>query len=265
MTFPRTTSLATVLALCVGLGSIGCVYARRGTSLSPVRSERTTGSFNAPPHIYQLTIVDAQVRPRKAGDLPWDSQGDGLPDPFVRVYRGEELVFETDPQNDTLTPRWDASLPRNVRLPPDQPIRIEVWDSDNVGNDPVGIYNGRGLPSNAVAGGDARIMLEGGSWLTVRADAPRPHRGVGIEEYEVRPDALVVARVLPFSPAGRAGIEPGDQIVGIGDQRVSSMSDGEAASALSMAASRHSQLTVKDSDGRERQVDLDRGYVWLAM
>lgn len=254
-----------MVALWVGLSLVGCVYPRRGTSLTPVRSERTSGTFNAPAHIYQLTIANAQVRPRKSGDLPWDSDGEGRPDPFVRVYRGEELLFETEQVNDTLTPEWETTLPRNVRLPPDHRVRIEVWDSDNIGNDPVGIYNGRGLPSNAAAGGDARIMLEGGSWLTVRAEAPRPHRGVGIEEYEVRPGELVVQRVLPFSPAGRAGIEAGDRIVGIGDQRVADLNEAQAASALSMAANRQSQLTVKDADGRERQVDLDRGYVWLAM
>ncbi|HUG36050.1 MAG TPA: PDZ domain-containing protein [Candidatus Limnocylindrales bacterium] len=253
-----------VVALGVALTLVGCVYPRRGTSLSPVRSERSTSSFDAPPHVYQLTIVNAQIRPRKSGDLAWD-EGEGLPDAFVRLYRGEALIFETETLDDTLTPEWNAALPRNVRLPPSERIRIEVWDRDTVGSDPVGIYNGQGLPATALSDADSRIMLEGGSWLTIRANPPRPHRGLGIEEYEVRPDELRVLRVLPYSPAGRAGIEPGDRIVAIGDDRVSAMNDNQAASALSMAASRQSRLTVKDESGRERQVDLDRGFVWLTM
>jgi membrane-associated protease RseP (regulator of RpoE activity) len=253
-----------LVALVVGLSLVGCVYPRRGTSLTPVRRERATGSFNAPPHIWQLTVVDANVRPRKSGDLHWDG-GEGLPDPFVRVYRGEELVFETGTIDDTLEPAWNATLPRNFRIPPDAPLRIEVWDRDSVGSDPIGIYRTRGLPDNALPDADARLMLEGGSWLTIRATAPRPHRGVGIEEYEVRPEALVVMRVLPFSPAGRAGIEAGDRIVAVGDERVAALNEARAASALSMAASRDRTLTVKDEGGEERQVDLDRGYVWLTM
>jgi len=252
------------MALAVGLTMIGCVYPRRGTSLTPVRSERATASFNAPAHIWQLTVVEAHVRPRKSGDLSWDD-GEGLPDVFVRIYRGGEQVFETETVDDSLTPRWDEVLPRNFRIPPDAALRIEVWDRDTVGADPVGIYNDRGLPDNALPDADARIMLEGGSWLTIRATAPRPHRGVGIEEYEVRPDELVVARVLQHSPAGRAGIEPGDRIVAVGDQRVADLNEAQAASALSMAANRDRQLTVKDEGGEERQVDLDRGYVWLTM
>lgn len=250
--------------MALALGLVGCVYPRRGTSLTPVRSERASGTFNAPPHIWQLTVVGAHVRPRRQGDLHWDD-GEGRPDVFVRIYRDGELVHETETIDDSLTPEWDETLPRNVRLPPDRPLRIEVWDRDTVGNDPVGIYDHRGLPETALPDADARLMLEGGSWLTIRVSAPRPHRGVGIEEYEVRPDALVVARVLPYSPAGRAGIEPGDRIVAVGDERVADLNDAQAASALSMAATRDRALTVADEDGDEREVELDRGYVWLTM
>lgn len=252
------------MALTVGLSTIGCVYPRRGTSLTPVRAERTTGTLDAPAHTWQLTVVGAHIRPRKSGDLSWDAD-DGLPDVYVRIFRDDELVFETPTIDDTLQPEWNATLPRNFRIPPSRRLRIEVWDRDTVGSDPVGIYHHSGLPDNAVPDADARIMLAGGSWLTLRVSAPRPHRGVGIDEYEVRPDALVVVRVLPFSPAGRAGIEPGMRIVGIGEQRVSDLSAVQAASALSMAASRQEGLTVAGPDGMERYIELDRGYVWLTM
>lgn len=258
-----TGSLRLAMIALSTLVASGCIYPRRGTSLTPVTREGT-GSISAPADIWQLTIVEAQVTPRKRGDLPWD-EGGGEPDVYVRVYRGEELVFETATIDDSREPRWDATLPRNVRLPRDAALRFEVWDRDTVGSDPVGQIRTNGLPSNAMPGADARLLLEGGSYLSIRVSAPRPHRGAGIAEYEVRPDALVVSRVLPYSPAQRAGLEPGDAIVAIGERRVSAMNDAEAASALSMASNRQSALTVRGANGRERTVELDRNFVWLTM
>lgn len=255
------TRLAIVVLAAFVAGA--CIYPRRGTSLSPVRSEGA-GSISAPADIWQLTLVSAQITPRKRGDLPWD-EGGGEPDAFVRVYRGEELLFESPTIENTRAPEWNVTLPRNVRLPRDLPLRFEVWDRDTVGADPVGQIRTNGLPVNAVPGADARLLLEGESYLTIRVAPPMPHRGTGIEEYEMRPDALVVIRVIAYSPAQRAGIEPGDSIVAIGDRRISQMSGAEAASALSMASHRRSELTIRGADGRERSVQLDRDFVWLTM
>jgi membrane-associated protease RseP (regulator of RpoE activity) len=258
------TAISTSIALVLALGVVGCVYPRRGTSLSPVTQSGSTGSLSAPPDIYQLTLVDAQIAPRRRGDLPWDDGGNG-PDTFVRVFRDDTLIFESPVVNDTLTPTWDVTLPENVRVTSSSQLRFELWDSDTMGADPVGQVRTRGLPPNAVVDAPARLLMENGTWLTVRINAPRPHRGAGIAEYEVRPDALVVLRVLAYSPAARAGLVVGDAIVGIGERRVSAMSDGEAASALSMSAHRDTRLIVRGADGRERTVELDRGFVWLTM
>lgn len=241
----------------------GCIYPRRSTSLTPV-ARTDAGMISAPSDIWQLTIVGAEISPRKRGDLPWD-EGGGAPDVFVRVYRGEALLFETPVEGDSHTPAWGATLPSNVHLPPGTALRFEVWDQDTVGADPVGQLRSRGLPQNAIPDADARLLLEGGSYVTIRVSAPRPHRGVGIEQYEVRPDALVVMRVATHSPASRARLVPGDAILAIGDRQVSAMTDAEAASALSMASQRQSALTVRGANGREREVQLDRDFLWQTM
>ncbi|MGF1468368.1 MAG: PDZ domain-containing protein [Sandaracinaceae bacterium] len=238
-----------------------CVYPRRGTSLTPVA--RPTGSLDAPPDIWSVTIVSAQVSHQMRGAIPWDDGG-GLPDVFVRFFRDGELLFETETVDDSLEPVWEARLPRNVHLPSHAQLRFEVWDRDAINGDPVGILREEGLPANAVPGVDARLMLDRGSSLTLRVEPPRPHRGVGIREYEVHDDALVVVSLLPHSPAARAGIEPGDAIVTIGERRVELLNESQGASALSLAQTRGEPLTVRRG-GDERVVDLDRGYVWLTM
>lgn len=258
---PVREGLLVVSLVCL---AVGCVYPRRGTSITPVRNARQGAAMNAPPDVWELTVVDAQVRPRRAGDLAWDD-GEGPPDVYVRIYRNDELIWESPTVQDQLRPTFDATLPRNFRAAATDALRIEVWDRDGVGSDPIGIYRSRGLPPTAVPDADARLMLEGGSYVTIRIRAPRAHRGMGIEEYVVKPDELEVRRVLAYSPAGRADIQPGDRIVAIGDQRVSEMSDAQAASALSMAVTRHRSLTVVRGEGSERQVEIDDGYIWLTM
>lgn len=250
------------MVLLSSVVATGCIYPRRGTSLTEV-GRADTGLIGAPANIWQLTIVGAEIAPRKRGDLPWDDGGG--PDAFVRFYRDETLLFETPVESDSLAPRWAATLPRNVHLAPDAALRIEVWDQDTVGADPVGTYRTRGLPPNALPDADARLLLEGGSYVTIRVSAPRPHRGVGIAQYELRPDALIVLEVAAHSPASRADLEPGDAIVALGDRRVSAMTRAEAASALSMASQRGTALTVRDASGEERTVDLDRNFVWQTM
>jgi hypothetical protein len=240
----------------------GCVYPRRSTSLSPVQRPDASQSLSAPADIFRVTVVSAQIAPRKRGGLAWDDS-DGAPDAYVRIFRGGEQIFESSTIDDSLAPEWNATLERNVRIPSTAQLRFEVWDRDVVGSDPIGIYRHQGLPPNAVEDADARLMLENGSFLTVRVQGPRPHRGVGISSYEIRPGALHVLEVMQYSPAERAGIEAGDQIVRIGDRAVSEMNGQQAASALSMCAHRDTALTVRSSAGQERTVDLDRGFVWL--
>lgn len=242
--------------------ALGCAYPRRTTSLVPVREVMRTQS--TPADVWTLTIVGAQIPPQQRGARPWD-EGGGLPDPYVRIYRDGELVFETPTASDTLQPEWNVTLPRNLYAPGDRSFRFEMWDRDEVGSDPIGIYRNRGLPSNVVPDADARILLEGGAQLALRLSPPRAHRGVGIRLYEMHDDALVVLEVETHSPAGRAGIAPGDAIVAIGGEAVSALGSARAAGALSMAAERRAVLRVRNGRGEARDVTLDGGYVWLTM
>jgi hypothetical protein len=252
---------ATMLALAT-LPS--CAYPRRSTSLSVVRAGGADTSSSMPADVWQLTIVSGQVPQQSRGAIGWDGT-DGLPDPFVRVYRNDELVYETSTLEDTLTPEWNVTLPRNFYAPRDATLRFEMWDRDEVGEDPIGMYRNRGLPGNAVTDADARMLLDNGAQLVVRLAPAQAHRGLGINVYEVHEDALVVIEAETHSPAGRAGIVPGDAILAIGGQAVSALGPNRAPGALSMAGERHETLRVRNARGDVREIELDRGYTWLTM
>ena len=251
------------LLLVAALALPSCAYPRRSTSLTAVTGP--SGGPGQPPDVYSVTIVSAVVPQRGRGNRDWDD-GHGLPDVFVRIYRDDVLLFESRTIDDTLAPVWNQALPRNLSIPSDAPFRIEVWDRDGVGSDPIGIYRGHGRPSNAIEGGEARLMLEGEATVTIRLDSPHAQRGVGISTFELRGDSLYVVSVEPHSPAGRAGIASGDRIVAIGGQTVTALGGQEASGALSMSAERAQTLSVVSSGHSDaHDVQLDQGFVWLVM
>lgn len=248
-----------------GASLSGCAYPRRTTSLSPVRTEAfAVGPGSAPGDVYKLTVISATANQRNRGNAQWDDNN-GLPDLYVRVLRDGVVIWESETIDDSLTPTWNAAVPRNVRIPSSARLQLEVWDRDAVGGDPVGIWRGVGLPPNARNGVEARVLLEGESFLTIRIDSPLPHRGVGVRLFEVHDADLQIVELEPFSPASRAGLVVGDRILAIGSNTISQLGSARASGALSMAAERNEALRVVNAQGVERTVTLDRGYVWLVL
>lgn len=240
----------------------GCAYPRRTTSLTAAVG--TVDTSGAPANVHSLRIVSARVPEQGRGARSWDDDG-GLPDPMVRIYRDDELIYESSVEEDTLRPAWDERIPRNFYARPDATYRFEVWDNDDIGADPIGIRTSHGLPPNVVEGAETRLLMESGATLVLQLERPQGHRGIGITLYELRPEALVVLEVETHSPAGRAGIVPGDEILTIGEQSVRAMGQQRAAGALSMAAERHQTLVIRDIRGETRNIELDNEPTWLLL
>ena len=243
----------------LSLTLVACVHPQRSTSLSPVQD---VSNIQAPPDLIRLSFKSAVIPPRARGDQPWDEDG-SPPDPFVRVYRNGELIYESDAASNSLQPRFEDAISENVILPRTAEVRIELWDSEDLRlPKPIGTWRGRGLPPTALPGADARITMEGTAELTFRVEPPEAFRGTGITRYELRRDELFVDAVIRFSPAGRAGLDHGDRIIAIDGQPIADLGQDPAASALSMASSRQTPMTVIHTDGRREDVRLDNGYVW---
>src|SRR5688500_7389384 len=104
----RLVSVSTLALVLIGMG---CAYPRRTTSLSPVRGEINTSDI--PDDLWAFTLVSAQITPRQRSGLPWD-EGDGRPDPYLKIYRADELVWESPVREDSNAPRWNTTLPQNL-------------------------------------------------------------------------------------------------------------------------------------------------------
>lgn len=246
--------LRLLLLLCCFAAA--CAFPRRSTSLSP--SPGATGG--APPSVVRIQFQGADIPAQDRGGRPWDEDG-SPPDSFVRIYRGDELIFESEPAQNALQPVFDFVSP-NLYVPRTESVRIELWDSDPLRQPGIiGSWRGRGLPRSAILNGNSQLLLEGRAVIMFRVIDPVAERGVGILEYEVRSDRLLVLDVVRFSPAGRAEIQVGDAIVAIDGNSVSDLGEAQAASAISMSSSRGSTLSV-ERNGSTRDIEIDGGYVW---
>jgi hypothetical protein len=238
-----------------------CAYPRRSTPILPL-DHITLRAPDVPEGFFRLEVVSADVPNRQRSGLPWDE--DGKPDPFAKISINGQPIWETPKVDDTLHPTFRSSPPRNLAIDRSQArIRIELWDKDGIGNDPIGIYEGSAL-AHAHVDSDTSVKLEGGATVTFRVRLPTPHAGTGITSYEVRKDALLVLKVVPHSPAARADLRPGDRIVALGGRTVLELDPQAAESGLALAAQNRSELTVKRGQ-QLRTLTLDQGYIWLSM
>mgnify|MGYP003407130770 FL=1 len=247
--------------LTLGMLLSGCAYPRRSTLVhaAPPSAEPA----DTPSHLWSIRLVDALLPETKGGGLTWDSDGTG-PDPYLVLSIDGRVIWESPVQENTRQPQWNVTLPRNIYVPRNAKFRVELRDQDTASSDPAGAYTRNGLPENALPDAPARLALDNHGSVTIRISKPQPSKGLGVD-YEQRSDALVVLRVDEFSPASRAGIKVGESVVAIGEARVSSLTGPKAASELSLSADRAATLTIADAKGKERQVTLDRDFLWLTM
>ncbi len=71
-----------------------------------------------------------------------------------------------------------------------------------------------------------------------------------------RPDVAPVVTATPHSMAAEAGIQPGDRILRVGGEAVTTWSDSMDAVVNALLGRAPLSLTVRDSDGRQRQLTL---------
>lgn len=258
----RSFALGTTgLLLCANAGLAACAYPRRSTPTAPLPRSAARRA-DPPAYLWRVVFIEADVPLRKRSGQPWDD-GEGAPDPYVKLFVDGRELWRGPIANDTIRPEWKAFPPRNVLISPSDKVRIELWDDDGIRSDPIGTYEGKAL-SAGMRDAHTMVKLEGGATVTVKLERPQPMSGIGIARYEVRTESLVIVEVTPDSPASRAGLQEGDEVTAIDDQNVSKLGPNKAASSLAMASQRGSRLLVQ-RDGESHELVIDKGFIWPTM
>jgi membrane-associated protease RseP (regulator of RpoE activity) len=252
----RTRSLGSLVVACLA----GCLYPHGRTPLLPATPAMAHEA--APKGLYQIMLVEADVPPKMRSGLPWDEkQEEALADPYLEIALNGRVLWKSPTHPNATLTRFDDTPSPNVQLDRNDQVELALWDDDPVGRDPIGMYRGRVFAAGEL-GDDIPLELEGGTKIRLRLNRPVPMTGTGIADYEVHNDSLVLVKVLPDSPAARAGLAPGDRVVSLDGVGVRKLGRRLAEGKLATATEQAVRLGVTRGGG-QREVVLSAGPIWL--
>lgn len=245
----------------LALSALGCgaVYPEVRTPVRPVPAGQ---ELKPPPPADVLYIAFAgAVIPEKTRDgRSWDAVGGSAPDPFAKLMANDRELFRTPIQSNTLTPTWPDAPKENWRIAKGTTLRVELWDSNPINNHPICVRTIRDPHAQAGAG-ELDIDCDSGAKLRLVIAPGRAKLGVGFS-YELRTESVFVSRVVAASPAGRAGLTPGDRIVRIQGQDVKGLDEGEIRSLINANAPSSLALSVRHADGGSVEMVLKEGPMY---
>jgi len=255
---PRSTLL---LALSLGLSACSAVYPEYAV---PLRAPPAGFELAPPPppDLFYFRFDGADIPTLTRDGRPWGSSGGSAPDPFAKlILNGKDLIV-TSVQSDTLRPTWPDQERANYRFRPSDTLTVELWDSNPLNNHPICREKVQRFAD--FVQGDGPIMeieCDNGGRVRLLVEPAHGKLGLGLY-YELRTRQAFVTRVLVESPAARAGLHAGDEIVAAQGQPVAAMEEGKLQSVINANSSVGVKLSVKSDAGAPREVTLRDGAVY---
>lgn len=229
---------------------------------TPVHAPLTGQELEPPPENVKWIALKGASVPRLTRDgRTWGTGGKTTPTAYAIVFVNGQPIIRTEPEADTFTPTWPSAKRGNFALTRGDRIRIELWESRPVSDRPIGVrditFTGDVNDENELT-----VLLDGGAEVTLKIEPARPVVGMGFR-YELRGvDGVFVTRVVEHSPAGRAGIKPGDQIVAIDGRPTHGMNEAEIRSLLNMHHPQGLALKLRRADGTQAALSLKDGAIY---
>jgi membrane-associated protease RseP (regulator of RpoE activity) len=245
-----------LIALLLGLVGCGAVYPQLET---PVRAPPAQITLAPPPpdDLLFLKFAGAVIPSRTRDGRSWDSVGGSLPDAFAKLFVDGKVILETPVQSNSLTPSWPNQRVANYHVRSGAGVKVELWDSNPLNNHPICVSE-----IQLETGEDPmQITCNSGAEIKLLVQPAHGRLGVGLF-YELRAEEVVVTRVLKESPAARAGLVRGDELLKIQGKAVKTMADGEAQSLINANAVTGIQLLVRKADKSERELTLKEGAIY---
>jgi hypothetical protein len=249
------------VALVVATTGCGAIYPELGTRLEPVPAGRTLEP--PPPQDLRWVAFDTAEVPKTTRDgRPWGrgSNDGGLPDPVGKLFVNDVELIKTNAVPKTLSPNFRGSKAGNFRIAIGDKLRVELYDNDPLQDRGIGVAEAR-VTQDMLANGQWSPSFDMGGSVTVTIAPARAVWGLGFW-YEVRQGAAAVTRLLDNSPASRAGLRKGDEIIAIGPTDVSVMTTDEVRSAMNAPPAEGLPLTVRHPGGAILQAKVKPGPIY---
>jgi len=258
----RVHGFARVLLVGVwglGLAACGAVYPELST---PVRAVGTRRLEPPPPaDLVFLKFVGAHIPTHTRDGRQWDSVGGSAPDPFAKLLIDDKEILVTPIQANTLAPTWPDQKLGNYRIPPGVRARIELWDSNALNNHPICVQNLGDLLAETSDEQNLDLRCDSGATIELAIQPAHAKFGLGLY-YELGSDDIHVTRVVQESPAGRAKLMRGDQLLRIQGREVKGMDTEAARSLINSNVSTGVTFSVQHLDGTQAEVTVKEGPIY---
>jgi len=249
-----------VLALALTVSSCAAVYPELATRSRPVPAGR---ALDPPPpqDLHWIKFLSGRVPAKTRDGRNWDQVLGRLPDPYAKLFVNEKEILRTPSQQNTLEPTWPDARHGNFELTTADRVRVELWDANPIHDQPIGVRDIGPVTNDMRIAQRIQVELDGGAELTIAFEPAHAILGVGLW-YELRTDTCFVTRLLEGSPAARAGVSRGDEVVRIGDTDVHKASADEVRSLFNAISTMGTPLVLKHVGGALANVTLREGPIY---
>lgn len=252
-----------VIATALCLAGCSAVYPELAT---PVRQVPEGYRFEPPPpaDILYVAFTKATIPAQTRDGRAWDSVGGSLPDVVAKLLVDKVAVVVTPVHSNSLQPTWPNQKRGNYRIQPKSEIVVELWDSNPISDRPICLERIRDLHEAAAGERRIEVSCQSGAYVELEVEPAHGSLGMGLS-YELRTDEVFVTRVLGESPAARAQLKRGDQIVRIMSEQVRGMDEKRVRSLINANGSTGLALTIRDKSGGERDLTLRDGPIYATL
>jgi len=251
--------LGLALVLAAGQNACSAVYPELST---PVRAAPAQAKLEPEPpeDVLYIYVAKAVIPDRTRDGRQWDSVGGDLPDPFAKVFVDDVELFRTPVESNTLRPTWPDAVRANYRIAPRTPVRFELWDDNALTHSPICMHPIDDIHHHA-GQGFIDIQCDSGASASLVVAPARAVLGLGLY-YELRAEDVYVTRVLVESPAARAGLGQGIQIVSIQGESLHGKDPDTVRSLINANLRTGLNMQIQRPDGSTALIELKEGPIY---